>query len=72
MADPDPPNEIHNRKSPRDGNVDAPNADAAIQQITDRHAEQQEQSEKANAKPINQNFWSGMLAADAPICSLTP
>jgi hypothetical protein len=33
VANPNPPDEIHNREPPGDGNVDPPNADSKIKQV---------------------------------------
>ena len=46
VTDADPPDEVHDRKSPRDRNVDPPDADAAQQQPRDREEEQHQQAER--------------------------
>ena len=51
VADPDPPDEIDDRKAPRHGNVHAPDADAACEQIGDgEHQHAHEQAGKSDRR----------------------
>src|SRR5882724_6367875 len=43
MTNPDPPHEVHDGKSPADGDIDSPDANAFVEQIADGDREQHKQ-----------------------------
>jgi len=63
VTDADPPDEIYDRESPSNGNVNAPDSDTAIEQVTDCKTEEQEQRER-RCEPNEPGFLMGMLQRD--------
>src|SRR5438045_680125 len=60
MPDPDPPNEIYNGESPRDRNVNSPDADTPVKQIRNGYG-QEARSAECQKKPAPPKAWTSMI-----------